>query len=283
MGYRHKNAAPSPQACPHRVTDTCTVPSYDMAARTAGNGGYANGNGAREAMATEFFPTIRHIAIRIAKERHLPPDFLIDDLISAGGEALIKIADRFDETRRVKFSTYAGWRVEGAMLDHMRECDSVGRQTRENIGYMEAAYDSLTQRLGRQPSQDEVAKELSWTIEKLHHVRLRQMLGNSITFPDMASGDSHGFCYSAREEKSPFDLTYEREVHDMLQTGLARLPPRDREVLDLYYAKGITMKEISRQIGVNESRVSQLRARAISRLREILNKEQGAGETGNLD
>jgi RNA polymerase sigma factor for flagellar operon FliA len=254
MRYRHKNAAPSP--------------------RTAGNGSYANGNGdAMEALAIEHLPLIRYTAIRIAERT--PPNVSIDDLISAGGEALTKIADRFDETRGVKFWTYGGWRVEGAMLDHLRGLDPLGRLTRKNVKDVEAAYDSLTQRLGRQPSHDEVTKELSWTIEKLHHVQLCQMLGNYITFPDMVDCEEgkenlYNPWKSTIEEKSPFDLAYEREVHDMLQTGLARLPPRDREVLDLYYAKGITMKEIGRQIGVNESRVSQLHAKAILRLRKNL-------------
>src|SRR5579871_4263480 len=116
----------------------------------------------RERLILEHLPQVRLIARRI--HERLPESVNLDDLISTGTLGLIAAIDRFDPRHNVKLKTYAEYKIRGAILDSLRGLDWAPRQQRKRSKQIEAAIAAIEQRLHRQPTEDEIAKELKLTI-----------------------------------------------------------------------------------------------------------------------
>jgi RNA polymerase sigma factor FliA len=203
-------------------------------------------------------PFVEALARRMAST--MPHSIDLSDLVQDGVIGLIDAAERFDEGRGIKFETFAERRVRGAMIDALRK----------------AAREKLRAELGHEPSLADLAaaigsdeKRLGKTIVRINTIESTSSLSCA---ENVDEGQLPAVLVPAEPERP--DLAYERnEVKDRVRAAIESLPVRERRVIGLYYYGEVTMKEIGAELGVNESRVSQLHARAIRRLRDALGAE----------
>jgi RNA polymerase sigma factor for flagellar operon FliA len=215
-------------------------------------------------------PFVEALARRLAAS--MPHSIDLGDLVQDGVMGLIDAAHRFDEGRGIKFETFAERRVRGAMIDALRR-EAWPRGVRRVRRELEAARETLRRELGHEPSLADLAakvgsdeKRLGRTIVRIHTIESTSPLA-SVDRVDEALLPA---VLVPSEPESP-DSAYERsEVRERIRSAMATLPARERRLVSLYYFGDVTMKGIGAELGVNESRVSQLHARAIQRLRAAL-------------
>lgn len=206
-----------------------------------------------------------------------------EDLIGAGVIGLIKSVDQFDPTRDVKFETYAIALIRGAILEMLRDEDWVPRSVREKLKALDRANQALETRLGRPPTNRELAEQLRISETDVGELLVRMGRTNVFSLDDIlttnADGDDHiHFIEMLVDDTANTAGEVEgREIKRLMALGVDTLPERERLVVALYYFEGLTFKEIGRVLGVSESRVYQLHTQAMSRLRSYL-KEQGAAQ-----
>src|SRR4051812_13308967 len=215
-------------------------------------------------------PFVESLARRMAST--MPNSIDIGDLVQDGVLGLIDASNRFDEARGIKFETFAERRVRGAMIDALRK-DAWPRGVRRQRRELDAARETLRRELGHEPSMADLAakvgsdeKRLSRTIVRINTIEATSPLNTG----EHMDESSLPTALVPSEPESP-DAAYERcETRDRVRAAIQSLPWRERKVIGLYYYGEVTMKHIGGEIGVNESRVSQLHARAIRRLRDAL-------------
>jgi RNA polymerase sigma factor for flagellar operon FliA len=215
-------------------------------------------------------PFVEALARRVAAT--MPHSIDLGDLVQDGVIGLIDAAKRFEESRGIKFETFAERRVRGAMIDALRK-DAWPRGVRRVRRELEAARERLRLTLGHEPSLADLAAAVGSDEERLGKVivRINTIEQTSpLSCADNVDESQLPAVLVPVESERP-DAAYERqEVQDRVRGAIAALPPRERRVIALYYYGEVTMKEIGAELGVNESRVSQLHARALRRLREAL-------------
>jgi RNA polymerase sigma factor for flagellar operon FliA len=215
-------------------------------------------------------PFVEALARRMAAT--MPNSIDVGDLVQDGMIGLIDAANRFDEDRGIKFETFAERRVRGAMIDALRR-DAWPRGVRRQRRELDAAREALRRELGHEPSMADLAarvgsdeKRLSRTIVRINTIESTSPLATGEHLDESSLPPA----LVPSEPDSP-DTAYEKlETRDRVRAAIQSLPCRERKVIGLYYYGEVTMKQIGAEIGVNESRVSQLHARAIRRLRESL-------------
>src|SRR5437762_11886952 len=227
-------------------------------------------------------PFVESLARRVAAS--MPHSIELGDLVQDGMIGLIDAACRFDEARGIKFETFAERRVRGAMIDALRR-DAWPRGVRRQRRELEAAREELRRELGAEPSLADLAARVGSDEARLGRTIVRINTIES-TSPLSAGENVDGAMLPAAlvpsEPPSPDRAYEEHEVRDRVRAAIASLPPRERKVIGLYYYGEATMKQIGAEIGVNESRVSQLHARAIQRLRKALGADCSAAEAARL-
>jgi RNA polymerase sigma factor FliA len=215
-------------------------------------------------------PFVEQLARRVAAT--MPHSIDIGDLVQDGVIGLIDAAHRFDESRGIKFETFAERRIRGAMIDALRK-DAWPRGVRRQRRELEAAREQLRRELGCEPSLADLAAKMGSDEKRLGRTIVRINAIES-TSP-LASGENLDestlpAALIPSEPEQP-DTAYEKsEIKERIRAAIESLPPREQKVIGLYYYQEATMKQIGAEIGVNESRVSQLHARAIRRLRDAL-------------
>jgi RNA polymerase sigma factor for flagellar operon FliA len=223
-------------------------------------------------------PFVESLARRVASS--MPHSIELSDLVQDGMLGLIDAACRFDEARGIKFETFAERRVRGAMIDALRK-DAWPRGVRRQRREIEAAREQLRRELGAEPSLADIAARIGSDEARLGRtiVRINTIEQTSpLSAGENIDSGSLPAALVPSEPESP-DRAYEsREVRDRVRAAIASLPPRERKVISMYYYAEATMKEIGAQIGVNESRVSQLHARAVQRLRAALDTDCPASQ-----
>ena len=223
-------------------------------------------------------PFVEQLARRVAAT--MPHSIDIGDLVQDGVIGLIDAAHRFDESRGIKFETFAERRIRGAMIDALRK-DAWPRGVRRQRRELEAAREQLRRELGCEPSLADLAAKMGSDEKRLGRTIVRINAIES-TSP-LANADNHDestlpAALIPSEPEQP-DTAYEKsETKDRIRAAIESLPAREQKVIGLYYYQEATMKQIGAEIGVNESRVSQLHARAIKRLRDALAGTMPAAE-----
>lgn len=220
-------------------------------------------------------PYVQALARRVAAS--MPNSIDVSELVQDGVIGLIDAAHRFDGSRGIKFETFAERRVRGAMIDALRR-DAWPRGVRRARREIEAAREKLRHELGREPSLADLARHLE--IDEAHLGRTIVRINTIESTSPLATADSVDEAHLPpvmvpSEPVAPDRECELHEVQDRVRAAVAALPPRERKVVGMYYYGDATMKEIGSTIGVNESRVSQLHARAIRRLRELLGPDMG--------
>jgi RNA polymerase sigma factor for flagellar operon FliA len=234
----------------------------------------------RERLILEHLPQVRLIARRI--HERVPENVSLDDLISAGVVGLISAIDHFDPKHKVKIKTYAEYKIRGAILDSLRGLDWAPRQKRRTARRAEAAIQSASQRLRRDPTEEEIAGELAIDLAQYHEwLADLQGLGIGALEPAGAEGRDVLEYTSDDERKLPSRLLERAELEKLLAEAIEQMPPIDRTVISLYYHEELTLREIAQVVNLHQSRISQLKSQAILRLRAYMAKrwpmERGIG------
>ncbi len=219
---------------------------------------------------TAGVPFVEAMARRMAAS--MPHSIDLGDLVQDGMIGLIDAAHRFDELRGIKFETFAERRVRGAMIDAMRR-DAWPRGVRRVRREIEAAREKLRHELGAEPSLAELAKRMGSDEASLSRtiVRIKAIESTSpLASADAAHAADLPPVMKPAATPGPDQACEDGDVARRVKDAIKALPARERKVIGLYYYGDVTMKEIGSEIGVNESRVSQLHARAVQRLRREL-------------
>ncbi|RSL19470.1 RNA polymerase sigma-28 (SigD/FliA/WhiG) subunit [Edaphobacter aggregans] len=233
----------------------------------------------RDLLLMEHLPTVRYLARRI--HERLPQHVDLDDLISAGVVGLIDAFSKFDHSKKVQFKSYAQFRIRGAILDSLRTLDWSPRELRRKGRAVEEAIRSVTQRVGRAPSELEIAGEMKLSLTEYQQL-LGDLKGLEIGSLHMErseeSGDEELAYVPGSPEEDPLFRCLKGEMKQRLADAIDELPEKERMVLTLYYYEELTMKEIGLTLGVVESRVSQIHSSAVLRLRTALADLRKGGE-----
>jgi len=227
----------------------------------------------KDKLILEYAPLIRYIAQKIAVR--LPSNIELDDLISSGVIGLMDAIDKYDPTRDNKFKTYAEFRIRGSILDELRAQDWVPRSVRDKAKLLDRTMIRLEAEIGRVATDEEVASALQMSMEEFYELVNQTRPVSLLSIDDAAT-------FSNVDKKSilnilescklsnPFNQLNLKSVKDIVTSAIEELPEKQRLVLSLYYYEDLNLKEIGKVLRVTESRVSQLHAQAVSRLRAKL-------------
>jgi RNA polymerase sigma factor for flagellar operon FliA len=235
---------------------------------------------ARERLVVAYSPLVKYVAGRMAAG--LPSHVDEGDLISYGLIGLIGSIERYDLDRDIKFETFAVSRIKGAIIDELRSLDWVPRSVRSKARDVEKTHSLLENRLGRAPTEEEMAQKLGVDVEDFRNT-LPEIANSSVLALDdlWTVADPDGGQVSLLDTiRDPHAVDPEEaidtvELKDRLAEAIESLPDRERLVIALYYYETLTLREIGEVLGVTESRVSQLHTKAVLGMRSHL---QNMGE-----
>lgn len=229
---------------------------------------------ARERLILHYAPLVKYVAGRLGAG--LPQSVEQADLVSNGMFGLMDALDKFDPAREVKFETYAIPRIRGAILDELRAMDWVPRSIRFKAREVDKAHTQLEAKLGRAPSDAEVAEQLGLDLEELHEVITQISLVSVMALEEVVGSDEKGEQRSLLDtlaDAAGSDPTAALEGHEMrglLSAAINSLTEREKIVITLYYFEGLTLSEIGDILGVTESRICQIHTKAVGSLRNNL-------------
>lgn len=223
----------------------------------------------KDSLILEYAPVVKMIAQKIASR--LPPSIHIDDLISSGVLGLMDALEKWDPNRETKLKTYAEFRIRGAILDELRAQDWVPRSIRDKAKLVERTIKKLEVELDRMPTDEEIALTLQMPIEEFHEVLLEIRPVSVLSIDEAALNDNEkksllNLLEAAKINSPLFQLNF-KAVKKTMSEAIEELPEKMRFILSLYYYEDLNFREIAEIMEVTESRVSQLHAAAVLRLR----------------
>ncbi len=229
----------------------------------------------REQLINNFLPLVKKVVHRLAGR--LPNDVDIKEMLNSGIIGLVDALEKYDPRHETNFTTYAQFRIRGAILDSFRSQDWAPRSLRHKASKIESAYQKLEQELGRPAEDAEVAKELEISIEAFQ--KMLTEVGSVVMLSFEELGFGHGEERFVGEEQAfssqtpdPLSDLLNSERVSIVARALDRLPEKEKLVICLYFYEELNLKEIGDVIGVTESRASQIRSRALIRLRSYLRR-----------
>lgn len=222
----------------------------------------------RNALIAEYYPMVRRVAYKMV--RSFPRCVDADDLIHIGLIGLMDAVDKYEHQRADSFRAYARMRVQGAILDEMRKNDWVPRSVRDRANRLDRARKELEAQLDRRPTHDELASFLGVSRDRLDEL-LRTADVRVLVSTEEGDDDEGTIGDTLKSQAEDlFSVIERRDMDGSVREAVADLSERDRVIVDLYYYRDLTFKEIAGVLGVTESRVSQLHTRIKKRLRESL-------------
>lgn len=228
----------------------------------------------RDKLIVQYIYLTRYVIGRIKVS--LPPTFSYEDIASYGVEGLIDAVEKFSPNKGAKFETYALMRIRGSIIDRIRSQDWLPRTIRKKIKDIKLATERLKQELGRAPTTKEVASVMGLEPQKVEEILAQDTGVASLHDKKGSSEESLEVIDTIEDENSerPEDIAEKKDAKRELEMALKRLPERERTLLIFYYHENMTLKEIGEAINVSESRVCQLHAQAIMKLRNILSTKR---------
>lgn len=216
---------------------------------------------------------VKYIASKYYTE-HLGMDF--DDLVSYGNMGLIDAANKYDEGRNCKFSTYASLKIRSYIIDEIRKHSPISRSSVANINRYNAAVKELQGSLMREPDEGEIAKYLKLSLEDIRKIEndIYTMTVTSLDTVIFQGNNDISLVDTIKDDDgfSPVSIVEEEEKIEVLTKAIDRLKEKDKLVLSLYYYEELSLKEIGKILEVSESRVCQIHSRAIVNLRNEIKR-----------
>ena len=219
-----------------------------------------------------------HFIARQIHER-LPGGIALEDLVHSGVLGLLEATQRYDSTKNVQFKTFAQFRIHGAILDSLRQLDRASRRLRTKSRNLNAASERLSMRLGRQPSEEEIAHEVGLDLRALRKLATT-LHGLESVDRQVAFGQDHAETRDliesapAKSEENPFAQCLRSEMREHLTQAMSNLSPREKQLLSLYYVEQRTMQEIASILNLKRSRISQIHSAALAKLRTCLEAKE---------
>lgn len=228
----------------------------------------------RDTLIVQYIYLIRYVVGRVKVT--LPATISIEDIAGYGVEGLINAIERYSPQKNTRFETYALIRIRGAILDKIRAQDFLPRSLRKKIKDIKNAQEHLKQELGRMPTTAEVAAYLDMEADKVTQIMSEDTTMTSIYDKKGSTDDSIEIIDTIEDTNklNPQEQAEEKNVKQELEKALQRLPERERIIMVLYYQENMTLKEIGETISMSESRVCQLHAQAIMKLKNILSENR---------
>jgi RNA polymerase sigma factor for flagellar operon FliA len=209
----------------------------------------------------------------------LPQHIPLEDLVHAGVLGLIDAVGKYKLHKNVTLKSFASFRIRGAILDSLRALDWGSRPLRKEGRKLADAINKLTNKLGRQPTEDEIAADLDLKLSELHTL-LRRLDGLHIVgqmgprFDHSGAGVDLIENAAADEKESPFEICLRSERSDYLTQAIKSLSEKEQMVISLYYREELNMREVAAVMNLAESRVSQIHSLAITKLRAAIHNTQ---------
>ncbi len=228
----------------------------------------------RDTLIVQYIYLIRYVVGRVKVT--LPSTISIEDIAGYGVEGLINAIERYSPQKNTRFETYALIRIRGAILDRIRAQDFLPRSVRKKIKDIKNAQEHLKQELGRMPTTTEVASYLDMDPDKVLQLLSEDTTMTSLYDKKGNTDDSVEIIDTIQDTNklNPQEQAEEQNVKQELEKALKRLPERERIIMVLYYQENMTLKEIGATINMSESRVCQLHAQAIMKLKNILSENR---------
>lgn len=223
----------------------------------------------------KYIPLVKYIAGRVILGKNKYIEY--EDLVGYGMVGLMDALSKFDETKGMKFSTYASIRIRGSMIDEMRRNSPISKGAMDKLNRYNKALEALQNRNLREPSREEIAKELNITEKEISDVEGYINYISMSSLDSIIYGEEDISVKSLIEDTSsvrPDFLLEEKEEIETLRCSIEKLKEKDKIILNLYYYEGLTLKEIGAVLEVSESRVCQLHSRAILNLRKLMKKAE---------
>ncbi len=227
----------------------------------------------RQQLVISYLWLVKYLAGRLAVR--LPAAINQEDLESCGVLGLLEAIDKFDPAMGRDFESYAYMRIRGAMLDELRRVNWIPRTIWQKLQAVRAAREKLENCLGEAVTEEAIAREVGWEVTEVRRLDAHSRRVYAVSLDEMAttaSGETVrlGDIISDETSPDPLELVTEEDNRHLLVKAIESLNEKDRLVLSLYYQKGLTLREIGEILEVSESRVCQLHARAINKLRKKL-------------
>ena len=230
----------------------------------------------RDSMVTKHLPLVRYVAGSMSRHANASSIVDYDDLVGYGIEGLIQAVDTFDPTYNVRFSTWAVMHIRTTIQDALRSLDPLPRSLRAKGKEIDRVSYDLANKIGYWPKDEQVATELGVPLHKLR-ATIRDINHTLVSLDSVDEGHGeemgHSWLSSLADhdpETDPEASLDTSETHVMLLEAVDTLPEREALVIRMYYKQGQSMRTIADTLGVSESRVSQLHARALKLLRGAL-------------
>ncbi|MBN2654456.1 MAG: FliA/WhiG family RNA polymerase sigma factor [Nitrospirae bacterium] len=227
----------------------------------------------KEQAVDQFLPRVKYYANKYAF--CLPAELSSEDLVSAGIVGLLEAIDRFDPALNTTLSTFADFRIRGAMIDEIRSMQWASKDARKKLEEVRNTYSSMEKMLNRSVSDEEVAEKLNMSLDSLYKTLSIAGTINMVSLEDLGvnkDGESLDIleCISKEGERDVLEELNLKEMRDTLGSAIDDLGEKERLIISLYYYDELTMKEIGKVLDISESRVCQLHGKALMKLKNIL-------------
>lgn len=227
----------------------------------------------REKIIIEYAHLVKLVAGRLSM--YLGYNVEYEDLVSYGIFGLIDAIDKYDFNKNVKFETYASLRIRGAILDQIRKMDWIPRTLRQKQKKLEQAMHEFEVEFGRAATSEELSKKMDISVEELKGLVNQTQIASLVSLDeyleqgsDISPEGNNKSCF-----ESPEQVIDRQELKRTLTEAIEALNDNEQKVIAFYYFEELTLKEISKVLGVSESRVSQLHTKALKKMREKIGKE----------
>ena len=227
----------------------------------------------REELVLGCVPLIHYVLGRLGISQEIGMDY--EDLVSQGFMGIIDAVDRYDPAFGTQFSTYATVRIRGKVLDYLRAQDWLSRNARNRSRAIQKSISTLWESLGHAPSDQQIASNMGIEVDKVQEALIdaSKVIVSLDALETESEDDDASFYESVADERqeNPSEIVDEEELKRELVKALLKLSDREQLLLSLYYYEELTFKEIGVVMGITESRVCQLHARAVYDLKARLN------------
>jgi len=213
-----------------------------------------------------YMNIVKYVAVSLRNTYAKYGDF--DDIVNEGVIALIGAVETFDTERGVKFETYANLKIKGAIIDYVRKQDWTPRHVRRFGRELDDTYNLLYSELGRSPTNNEIAERMGLTKEKFAKGMADAAATMTLSFEELLYEDN--FNNTDKNGNEADRGLYEQELRQVISDAIAALNPKEKQVISLHYYERLKFVEISKVIGVSESRVCQIHSKSMLHLKRKL-------------